>query len=137
MKKIKVDVTTLCRKEPIVLPVDVKNVKRALAFQGELYNAGQEVSRLLKAGGNEKSDDAILKFLQAQNEQMTTQLDATLKYLAEILDLTDEEIDKMEEMSTDEIYKISNQVTGSLINPDDEEVEGGTPREPQQSISEH
>lgn len=68
---------------------------------------------------------------------MTTQLDATLKYLAEILDLTDEEIDKMEEMSTDEIYKISNQVTGSLINPDDEEVEGGTPREPQQSISEH
>lgn len=137
MKKIKVDVTTLGRKEPIVLPVDVKNVKRALAFQGELYNAGQEVSRLLKAGGNEKSDDAILKFLQAQNEQMTTQLDATLKYLAEILDLTDEEIDKMEEMSTDEIYKISNQVTGSLINPDDEEVEGGTPREPQQSISEH
>lgn len=137
MKKIKVDVSDLGRKEPVILPVDVKNVKRALAFQGELYDTSQEVSRLLKSGQEQDSDEAMLKFLQAQNEQMSVQLDTTLKYLAEILELTDEEVDKMEEMSTDDIYKISNQVTGSLINPDDEEVEGGTPREPQQSISEH
>lgn len=44
----------------------------------------------------------------------------------------------MNNISTDEIYTLANEVSSKIINPSGEEVEkDGTPSKPQQGINEH
>lgn len=135
MQKIKVDISSLGRKDPVVLPVDVKNVKKSLEFQADIYDMGKEVQKYAKADANESN---AFDYLIAKNNEMSKQLEHTLDFITEMLDLTDEEVAKLDDMSMDEVYTISSQINSKLLNPKEEKIEdGGTPSEPQQSISEH
>ncbi|QHJ84114.1 MAG: hypothetical protein [Caudoviricetes sp.] len=135
MQKVKINATAIGRKDPIVLPVDVKNVKKSLQFQSEMYEIGKKVEKYYKEGGQ---DLPMTDFLVDNNDVMLQELDKVIDFLTDMLDLTEEDVDYINGVDISEVYALSEQVNGKLINPSGEEVEeGGTPSRPDQSISEH
>lgn len=135
MQKIKINATAIGRERPVELPVTVANVKKTLEFQAKQYNDGKKLEKYFKGDGANTDD---VDFLLDNNEVMTNQLNNIIAFLTDILELNDEEVEKMNNISTDEIYTLANEVSSKIINPSGEEVEkDGTPSKPQQSINEH
>lgn len=135
MQKIKINATAIGREKPVVLPVTVANVKKTLEFQAKQYNDGKKLEKYFQDGQADTSD---VDFLLDNNLVMANQLDNIVKYITDVLELTDEEVEKLNNVSTDEIYTLSSEISSKFINPSGEEVEeGGTPSKPQQSINEH
>lgn len=135
MQKIKINATAIGREKPVVLPVTVANVKKTLEFQAKQYNDGKKLEKYFQDGQADTSD---VDFLLDNNLVMANQLDNIVKYITEVLELTDEEVEKLNNASTNDVYTLSSEISSKFINPSGEEVEeGGTPSKPQQSINEH
>lgn len=135
MQKIKINATAIGREKPVVLPVTVANVKKTLDFQSKQYNDGKKLEKYFQDGQADTSD---VDFLLDNNLVMSNQLDNIVKYITDILELSDEEVEKLNNASTNDVYALSSEISSKFINPSGEEVEeGGTPSKPQQSINEH
>ncbi|QHJ79138.1 MAG: hypothetical protein [Caudoviricetes sp.] len=135
MQKIKINATSIGREKPVVLPVTVANVKKTLEFQAKQYNDGKKLEKYFQDGQADTSD---VDFLLDNNLVMANQLDNIVKYITDVLELTDEEVEKLNNASTNDVYTLSSEISSKFINPSGEEVEeGGTPSKPQQSINEH
>lgn len=135
MQKIKINATAIGREKPVVLPVTVANVKKTLEFQAKQYNDGKKLEKYFQDGQADTSD---VDFLLDNNLVMANQLDNIVKYITDVLELTDEEVEKLNNASTNDVYTLSSEISSKFINPSGEEVEeGGTPSKPQQSINEH
>lgn len=135
MQKIKINATAIGREKPVVLPVTVANVKKTLDFQSKQYNDGKKLEKYFQDGQADTSD---VDFLLDNNLVMSNQLDNIVKYITDILELSDEEVEKLNNASTNDVYTLSSEISSKFINPSGEEVEeGGTPSKPQQSINEH
>lgn len=118
MKKVLIDVSILGITEPTVLPVSVSNVKKSLDYRGKIFDMNKE---LKKFDNQENVKDDYINFLAEDNNFMMQRLDYTIKFLKQILVLTDEQTEKLENLGVDEILALANQVNSKLMNPDEDD----------------
>ena len=119
MQKIKINATAIGREKPVVLPVTVANVKKTLEFQAKQYNDGKKLEKYFQDGQADTSD---VDFLLDNNLVMANQLDNIVKYITDVLELTDEEVEKLNNASTNDVYTLSSEISSKFINPSGEEV---------------
>ena len=121
MTKILIDTKKLGRKEPTELKSNVSNIKKSLQFRGQMF----DLDNLTKEF--EGSDDTY-GYLSADNKRMSQQFFFTIDFLTDILDLSEKEVKKLDDLSWDELSAISGEVNFKIMNPEEEEgTEKGTP----------
>lgn len=125
MTKVSIDTTKLGRKEPTKVDVNVKNIKKSLAFRGSIFDLDKLTK---KFEGAEDVQNDTFGYLSADNERMAKELDLTLDFLKDILELNTKEIKALESLDWGQISAISGEINGKIMNPINEEgVEEGTP----------
>lgn len=130
MTKVAINTKVFGREEPTVLPVSIANVKKSLQYRGKIF----DMDKGLKKFDNEQAiEDDYIGFLAEDNEFTMQRLDITMKFLKDILVLSDDEMELMEEMEVPTILQIANEINQKLMNPTGENVQSddATPSKPE------
>lgn len=130
MTQVAINTTILGREKPTVLPVTIANVKKSLEYRGKVFDMNKSLRKL---DSDDMSQSAYFDFLAEDNEFMAKRLDETVRFLKDILVITDEEYEKMLNLDVDDILALCDEVNRKLMNPTDEQVdddENATPSKP-------
>lgn len=124
MVKILIDTKKIGRKKPTVLKSDIGTVKKSLAFRGKLFDLDNEVRKI----ENSKEEVDEFDFLRGDNDRMARQIQYTIDFLQDVLELSEDELKKLDELSWEELNELSGEVNNKIMNPnDDKGTDEGTP----------